>query len=173
MAAISRSRRATAGIAFIVAGAALLLAALLPFVGVSVPWLSLIGFAAITVGLVILALGAVNSVVTKIALFAGALGWAIIVLASVGIAVPAPVNTIGVVLAALGTLVGAIVLYTGREIVNSSAIVFVITAIVAALFLLARVGLFSLGQFGAVVTIALGVGFLITGVFFRQSERKR
>lgn len=173
MAAISRSRRATAGITFIVAGAALLLAALLPFVGVSVPWLALIGFAAITVGLVILALGAVNSVVTKIALFVGALGWAIIVLTSVGIAVPGVVGTIGVVLAALGTLVGAIVLYTGREIVNSSAIVFVVTAIVAALFLLARAGLFSLGQFGDVVTIALGVGFLVTGVLFRQSERKR
>ncbi|MDO7881893.1 hypothetical protein [Antiquaquibacter soli] len=173
MAALSRSRRATAGIAFIVAGAALLLAALLPFVGVSVPWLYPIAYAAITVGLVILALGAVTSAVTKVALFAGALGWAILVLTNVGIAVPGVVGTIGIVLAALGTLVGAIVLYTGREIVNRSAIAFVVTAIIAALFLLSRAGLFSLGQFGEIVTIALGAGFLITGVLFRQTERKR
>lgn len=173
MAAISRSRRATAGIAFIVAGAAIALAALLPLAGVSLPWLYPIGYAAIAVGLVVLALGAVNSVVTKISLFVGALGWAVLVVTNLGIALPGAVGTAGVVLAALGTLVGAIVLYTGREIVNTSALVFVVTAIVAALYLLARVGLFSLGQFGAVVTIVLAAGLILTGVLFRQAERRR
>lgn len=173
MAAISRSRRATAGIAFIAAGAAIALAALLPFAGVSLPWLFLIGFAAVAIGLVILAIGAVNNVVAKIALIAGAIGWALLVLGGIGIALPAVVNTVAVILAALGTLVGAIVLYTGREIVNTSAILFVITAIIAAIYLLARLGLFPLAEFGTVVTIALGIGFVVTGVFFRRTERGR
>lgn len=173
MAAISRSRRATAGIAFIVAGAAIALASLLPYVGVSLPWLSLIGFAAIAIGLLVLAIGAVNNTVAKIALIAGAIGWAVLVVAGIGFSLPAVVGTVGVILAALGTLIGAIVLYTGREIVNSSAILFVATALVAALALLARLGLFSLGEFGAIITILLGIGFLVTGIFFRQPERGR
>lgn len=174
MAAISRSRRATAGIAFLVAGVVIAIAAILPLLGISsVPWLFLIGYAALAVGLVILAIGAVNATIAKIALFAGAVGWIILVLGGIGIVLPAVVTTTGAVLAALGTLIGAIVLYAGREIVNRSAIAFVIAALLATLFLLGYLGVFPLGAFGTIVTIAFGVAFAITGFLFRATERKR
>jgi hypothetical protein len=173
MAAISRSRRAAAGIAFIVAGAALLLAVLLPYVNLSLPFLGVIAFAAVAVGLVILALGAVNNTLAKVSLFAGALGWLILAIASVSAVLPAVVVTIGGFLAALGFLVGAVVLYTGREIVQVSGAAFVASAVLAVLLLLPRLGINALEGFSAIWTIALGVALVITGIYFRRTERRR
>jgi len=173
MAAISRSRRAAAGIALIVAGAALLLTVLLPFANLSFPLLGTIAFAALAAGLVILALGAVNNTIAKVALFAGALGWLILAIASISAVLPAVVITVGGFLAAIGTLVGAIVLYTGREIVQVSGAAFVISAILALVFLLPRLGVGALDGFSTAWTIALGVALVITGVYFRRTERRR
>ncbi len=75
MAAISRSRRSASGIALIVAGAAFVVGAVLPFLGFAAPWLYLIAYAAFAVALVILGLGAVTNVIARISLFAGAVGW--------------------------------------------------------------------------------------------------
>ena len=173
MAAMSRSRRAAAGIALIVAGAALLLAVLLPFANLSVPFLGTIGYAALAAGLVILALGAVNNTVAKVALFAGALGWLILAIASVSAILPGVLVTVGGFLAALGMLVGAIVLYTGREIVQASGAAFVVSAILALVYLLPRLGVSALEAFSVAWTVALGVALVITGVYFRRTERKR
>ena len=173
MAAISRSRRAAAGIAFIVAGAALLLAVLLPYANVSVPFLGTISYAALAAGLVILALGAVNNTIAKVALFAGALGWLILAISSVTAVLPPVVVTVGGFLAALGTLIGSIVLYTGREIVQASGGAFVVLGILALVFLLPRLGVSALASFGTAWSIALGVALVITGVYFRRTERTR
>jgi len=173
MSAISTSRRAAAGIALIVAGAFFILAVVLPLLGVSVPWLTLIAYVAMAVALVILALGAVNNLVAKISLFAGAVGWALLALAGLGLGLPAGVVSFGAVLAALGTLIGAIVLYVGKEIKNTPAIAFVVTAVLAALVLLGTLGVLALGEFGTILIALLGIALVVTGVLFRQTERSR
>lgn len=173
MVAISRSRRATAGIALIVAGALFLLTALLPLIGVSVPWFGVLAALAMAVALVILAIGAVNNTVAKIALFAGALGWLLLAISGLGFALPAGVVTAGAVLAALGTLVGAIVLLVGREVGNDGALAFVAAAILAVIHLLGVLGVFALGAVGTAVVALLGVALVVTGWLFRRPERRR
>ncbi|MCU1413733.1 MAG: hypothetical protein JWN80_1073 [Microbacteriaceae bacterium] len=173
MAAISRSRRAAAGIALIVAGALFVLAVLLPLAGIALPWLFLLAYAAMAVALVILALGAVNNTVAKIALFAGAAGWLLLALGGLGLGLPGGLITFGAILAALGGLVGAIVLYVGKEIGNTAALVFVVAAILAVLFLLNLLGVFALGAVSAVVTVLLGIALIVAGVLFRRTDRSR
>lgn len=176
MVAISRSRRAAAGIALIVAGALFLLAVLLPLVGVSVPWFGVLAALALAVALVILALGAVNNRVAMIALFAGALGWLLLAIGGLGFGLPSGVLTFGTVIAAIGTLVGAIVLSAGREIGQNSATAFVIAAILAVIYLLSVLGVlgvFAVGAIGTVVVALLGVALIVTGVLFRRPERRR
>ena len=173
MTAISRSRRSTAGIALIVAGALFLLAILLPLVGVALPWLVLLADAAMVVALVILALGAVNNTVAKIALFAGAVGWAILALTGLGIALPAVLVTLAAVVAGVGGLVGAIVLYVGKEITNRAAVIFVVAMALGLLYLLGAAGTFSLGTLGTVVAVAFGAALIVAGVFFRRTEGRR
>src|SRR5687768_4127 len=104
MTAISRSRRSLAGIVLIVAGALFILAAVLPLLGVAVPWLYLLAYAAMAVAFVVLAVGAVNNTVAKIALFAGALGWLLLALSGLGLGLPAGLTAFAAVLAALGGL---------------------------------------------------------------------
>ena len=173
MAAISRSRRSTSGIALIVAGALFLLVVLLPLVGVSLPWLVLLADAAMVVAFVVLALGAVNNTVAKIALFAGAVGWAILALAGLGIALPAPLATLAAVVAAIGGLVGAIVLYVGKEITNRAALLFVVATALGVLFLLNAIGTLPLGTLGTVVAVLFGAALIVAGMFFRRTEGRR
>src|SRR3954466_6818677 len=99
MAAISTSRRALAGIIFIVAGALLALAIVLQLLAVAFPYLGALAHLAIGVALVVLALGAVNSTVAKVALFAGGVGWVILGILGLGLALPAPIPLIAAVLA--------------------------------------------------------------------------
>jgi hypothetical protein len=173
MAQVSRSRRSAAGIALIVAGALVLLVVILPLVGASLPWVAALSWAALAVALVILALGAVNNNVAKIALFTGAVGFAILALAGFGIPLPAILLTIGGVLAALGILVGAIVLYVGKEVANNGALVFVIAAILAALILLGVVAALGLAPLGTLFSLALGVALVLAGVLFYRAENHR
>ena len=51
-----------------------LLAAILPLLSVSVPWLGALGYVGIAVALAVLALGGVNSTLTKVLLIAAAVG---------------------------------------------------------------------------------------------------
>jgi hypothetical protein len=75
MAAVSTSRRSTAGIVFIIAGALLAIAILLPLLGgPSVAWLGAIAYLAIAVAFAILGIGAVNSTLAKVLLIATAVG---------------------------------------------------------------------------------------------------
>ena len=172
MAAVSTSRRALAGIILIIAGVLYALAVLLPAIGVTaLSFLSALAYLAIAIALVVLALGAVNSTVAKIVLFAGAVGWFLLALTALPIGLPAGVVTVAAILAALGTLVGAIVLYVGKEITNTAALAFIITAILAVIVLLPVLGVFSLGGAAIVVAVLFAVGLIITGVLFRRPER--
>lgn len=173
MAAISRSRRSTSGIALIVAGALFILAVLLPLAGLSLPWLVLLAAAAMVVALVILAVGAVNNTVAKIALFAAAVGWALLAISGLGIALPAVLLTLAAVVAAIGGLVGAIVLYVGKEITNRAAILFVVATALAVLYLLNVIGTLALGALGTVVVVLFGAALIVAGVFFRRTEGRR
>lgn len=174
MAAVSLSRRATAGIVFIVAGALLAIALILPLVGVSgVPWLVAIAYAAITVAFVILGVGAVNSTLAKITLIAAAVGWALLTISALGVSLPSPLGLIAALLAGIGGLIAAIVLYVGREIRNLPAILFIVTTALGLLYLLGAFGVFSLGStLALLIALAFAAGLIVTGVLFRQPERR-
>ena len=169
--AVSRSRRSTSGIVFIIAGALVLLSLLVPLLGFSAPWLFALAELAIAVGLIILAVGAVNSTLAKIALIAGGVGWAILAINSLGLALPGALLTIAAIVAALGGLIGAIVLYVGKEITNTSAIIFIIATILGALLLLAPFA--ALGLLTTVIIVLFGVALIATGYYFTRKERGR
>ena len=169
MAKVSVSRRSASGIALIIAGALVVLAAILPLLSVSVPWLMVLAYAAIAVALGILGFGAVNNTVAKVALIASAVGWALLALVGLGIALPSVIVTIAAVVAGVGMLVGAIVLYVGKEITNMSALAFIVAGALGLIYLLATVlGAFSLASLAVVVVILFGVALIVTGVLFRR-----
>ena len=174
MATVSRSRRAASGIAFIVAGALVVLAALLPALNVSVPWFWALAYAALAVAFGILGFGAVNNTVAKICLIAAMVGWGLLALVGLGLGLPGVIATIAAILAGLGGLIGAIVLYVGKEITNTAALAFIIAMALGLLVLLGGpIGLFPLANLAVVVAVLFGVALIVTGVLFRRPERRR
>jgi hypothetical protein len=174
LAVASTSRRSTAGIAFIVAGVLLLVEIILNVAGVTAtgPWLDVLAYLAIAVGLVILAIGSVASIVARIALIAGAIGYLVLALGTGGAPLPGALWTIALILAALGGLIGAIVLYTGKEITNRSAVAFIATTIVAAvLFLLLAASVVVDSAVFLVLIVLFGIGLVITGVLLNRVQR--
>lgn len=174
MAAISNSRRAAAGVAFVVAGALILLHYILTLASVTATggWLLFLAYLAIAVGFILLAIGSVANLVARIALIVGGVGWALFALGYV-VALPAGVGIVAALAAAAGGVVGAIVLYTGKEITNRSAVAFIVTTIVAAIILLAWVAAMALGVFGTLLWIVFGVGLVLTGVLFYRVQGSR
>jgi hypothetical protein len=175
MAAVSLSRRALAGIVFVIAGAVLLLALILTLAGVPAasPWLMALGYAGIVVALAILAFGAVNSTLTKVFLIIAAVGWLILALSKVGVDMPALLITIAALMAGVGGLIAAIVLYVGKEVKNTPALVFIVTMVLALLLLLPLVGVSALqGTLVTVIAALFAIGLVISGVLFRQKERR-
>jgi hypothetical protein len=176
MAAVSLSRRATAGIVFVIAGAVLLLALILDLAGVdaATPWLTALGYVGIVVALAILAFGAVNSTLTKIFLIIAAVGWLVLALSKVGVDMPPLLITIAALMAGVGGLIAAIVLYVGKEVKNTPALLFIVTMVLALLLLLPLVGVAALGDATLVMVIGalFAIGLIVTGVLFRQKERR-
>ena len=141
MAAVSMSRRSTAGIIFIVAGVLLAFAVILPLVGVAVGgWLLAIAYLAIAVAFAVLGIGAVNSTLTKVLLVAAAVGWLVLALAAFGLGLPAVLITIAALVAGVAGLIAAIVLYVGKEVRNLPAVIFIITAALGLVYLLPKIG---------------------------------
>jgi hypothetical protein len=176
MAALSNSRRAASGIALIIAGVIFMLAALLPLVNVTFPFIDLavLGALALAVALAILGMGAVNSVVTKVALFVAAVGWAIIALLGLNvITIDGTLITIIALITAVAGVVAAVVLYTGKEIRNRPAIAFIVAMSIAALYLLDHAGLLKLDSLSAIVVLLFGIALVVAGWLFRQKERGR
>lgn len=172
MAAISRSRRSAAGFALIVAGALFLLGVLLPYLGLSFPWFFVLAYAALAVAFVILGLGAVNNTLAKIALFAAAVGWALLAINAI-VALPGILVTIAAIVAGVAGLVGAIVIYVGKEVTNTPALVFVIATILGVLFVLGAVGSFSLGTLSLLIAALFGLALLVAGYLFTRKEGRR
>ena len=171
--AVSRSRRSTSGIVFIIAGALVLLSLLVPLLGLSAPWLFVLAEVALAVAFIILAVGAVNSTLAKVALIAAAVGWAILAVFGLGLGLPLTLLTIAGIVAAIGGLIGAILLYVGKEVTNASAIIFIIAMILGALFLFALIGTLALGTLGTVVVVLFGAALIATGYYFTRKGRGR
>ncbi|CAN5557896.1 hypothetical protein BH09ACT4_BH09ACT4_07870 [soil metagenome] len=170
----SRSRRSTTGLVFIIAGALLVLAVALPLLGVTqVPWLVALAFLAITVALAVMGFGAVNSTLAKVALIAAAVGWAVLTLDAIGVGLPKILITIAAIVAGVAGLIAAIVLYVGKEIRNTPAIAFIVTAALGLLYLLGYIGTLAFGTLGVLIAVAFAVGLIITGVLFRRKESGR
>ena len=113
-----------------------------------------------------------NSTLVKVACFVAAVGWAIIGLSGLGVALPGLLPIVAIITAAAG-VVAAVVLYTGKEIRNRPAIAFIIATILAAIYLIGLAGLFTLGDLGTIVFVLFAVALLVTGWLFRQAERGR
>lgn len=169
MAAVSRSRRSAAGISFIVGGALLLLALLLGFTSTSLgPWPTILAYLALAVGFIILAVGSIANVIARVSLIVAGVGWALLGLAGF-VAIPETLVSIATFAAALGGVVGAIVLYVGKEITDRSAVAFIVTTVVAAIWLLVPVG----GDIAKILLLLTAVGFIVTGVLFHWVQRGR
>lgn len=173
MAAVSTSRRSAAGIAFVVGGALILLNLLLGLAGVGGfgNWLVVLAYLAIGVGFLVLAIGSIANVIARVALIVAAVGWLLIALEAAGLGLPAPIALLAAIAAAVGGVVGAIVLYTGREITDRSAIAFIVTAIAAAIYLLLPAE--SIAPIALLLVLVVGIGFAITGVLFHWVQRGR
>jgi hypothetical protein len=177
MAAVSLSRRALAGIVFIIAGALILLARILDLASMTdaTPWLTALGYAGIVVALVILAFGAVNAMLTKIALIVSAVGWAVLALYVVKVDMPATVVIIAALFAGVAGLIAAAVLYAGKEVKNTPALLFIVTMVLGLLVVLPYMGVTALGGTGTIATVItalFAIGLVISGVLFRQKERR-
>ena len=173
MAAVSMSRRSTAGIIFIVAGVLLALAILLPLVGVAVGgWLLAIAYLAIAAAFAVLGIGAVNSTLSKVLLIAAAVGWLLLALAAFGLALPSVLITIAALVAGVAGLIAAIVLYVGKEVRNLPAVIFIITTALGLLYLLPRIGV-SIDSLATIIAVLFAAGLIVTGVLFAQKERGR
>ena len=174
MAAVSTSRRSLTGIILIIAGALLLLAIILPQAGPAVSWLGGLGYLALAVALIIFAVGGVNARLTQILLIVSGIGWALLALASFGLALPAILLTIAALVAGIGTVVAAILLYVGKEIRNTPAILFIVTAVLGLLVLLPAMGVTALtGTLYTIITVAFAIGLIITGYLFTRKEGRR
>lgn len=174
MAAVSTSRRSLTGIILIIAGALLLLAIILPLAGLAVSWLGGLGYLALAVALIIFAVGGVNARLTQILLIVAGIGWALLALASFGLALPAILLTIAALVAGIGTVVAAILLYVGKEIRNTPAILFIVTAVLGLLVLLPAMGVTALtGTLYTIIAVAFAIGLIVTGYLFTRKEGRR
>ncbi len=174
MAAVSTSRRSTAGIVLVIAGALLLLHAILGFAGVTAlgPWLGVLANLAIGVAFLILAIASFRGTLSRIALVVSAVGFLLLALGAV-VTLPAPIGTIAAVAAAVGMLVAAIALYVGKEITNQTAIAFIVTAVLYAILVLGPLVGLALGTFGAVLALLFAIGVLVTGLLLARVQGSR
>jgi hypothetical protein len=171
MAAVSTSRRSLTGLLLIIAGVLLLLAIILPLAGLSVAWLGGLGYLALAVALIVFAVGGVNATLTKVLLIVSGIGWAVLALGAFGLALPSILVLIAAIVAGVGTVVAAIVLYVGKEIRNLPAILFIITAVLGLLVLLPSFGVAALaGTLYTIVAVAFAVGLIVTGYLFTRKE---
>jgi hypothetical protein len=70
--------------------------------------------------------------------------------------------------------VAAILLYVGKEIRNTPAILFIITAVLGLLVLLPSFGVAALtGTLYTIIAVAFAVGLIVTGYLFTRKEGRR
>lgn len=172
MAAFSRPRRSAAGIAFVVAGALVLLGVVLGLAGQALGnWVTVVADIAVAVGFVYLALGTVSTV-ARAALLVGAGGWLLLALGAF-LAYPPPVWLLVLLASAAGGLVGAVVLYRAKEITARAGVAFIVTMVSAAIVLLSSAAGVGIDAFGPMLSVVFGAGLILTGIVFLRQQRRR
>ena len=180
MATVTTSRRTTpslrtlAGIAFIVGGGLLALAALLQLPGSPVAdgaqWVSFLADLAIAAGFALLAFEVVNFP-ARIALIVAAAGWLLFAVGEVA-GLPGELGTVAAIAAAGGGLVSAILLRSdGLFGVRTSLVFLVATAIFAVLVFFQILGV-DLQGVGLLLTLLFAAGLIVTGVLLVQPSRR-
>jgi hypothetical protein len=173
MAALPPSRRSAAGFAFLAAGALVLLGILAGLSGVALgPWPHALAWLAVGVGFVILAVSVTANTAARVGFSLGAAGWFLLGLAEAGSGLlPVPIPVVAGA-AAIGGVIGAVMLRVGKEITDVAGIVFIVTLVVAAVL----IGGLFVGppiEYGMVLTITFAAGLVVTGYLFLRVLRRR
>jgi hypothetical protein len=160
------ARRSTSAIAFIVAGAAILLA-ILVFITQAIAdssWLYLIAYLATAAGLVLLARNELENRVAKLAALFAALGWVMLTVAAFVPALPGIVASSAYLVILAASVVLGVVVVTGTQLQQRSRLSLVVLLGITVLYMLSALASFY-GPFAALLTILLGVLSLATGYF--------
>ena len=166
------SRRSLVGIAFIVGGALLALAALVGLAASPGPEvarvLSFVADLAIAAGFVLLALE-VAAVATRVALIVAAAGWLLFALGELA-GLPGQLGTVAAIAAAGGGLAAAILLRSSGFFGPRAAIVFLVaTAAYAVLVFFGILGV-DLQGVGLLLTLIFAAGLIVTGVLLQRGR---
>ena len=143
-------------------------------------WLRIVAFLALAVAGFMLAFGQTGSngivggsILGKLAFVAFGIGFALLALGPLlglaGTTLPAGLATVGVVLIAIGSVIGAVVIYQKGVARGVARWIFAIPAVLAVVWMLAALGLVALG--GNVIVILLALGLALAGVLFLLNRR--
>lgn len=161
----------TTAIAFIVAGAAIILALVIfaAQIAFQTQFLYLVSFAAMVLALVLLARRDLTNGTARTAVLFAALGWLILVVATIVPALPGIVASAAYfVIGASGIAAGIVVVYAA-QLTPQARIAFASLMGVTALYMAsAFFGVF--GPFAALLTLLLGIGALVTA-YLLQTRR--
>lgn len=158
-------------IAFLIAGAAILVALLIfaAQLEMNTQFVYLISFAAMVLALVLLARSDLTNGTARVAALFAALGWLILVLASVVPALPGIVSsTAYFVIGAASIATGVVVVYARQLTPRARTTVAALMAVTALYMASAFFGAY--GPLAALLTLLLGIGAVATG-YFLQTRR--
>lgn len=160
-------------VAFIISGALLMLAAVLPLFGLTgFPGLVGVAFLAIAATLVLLT-PAVGRAFARASLVAAAIAWILLGLNAFNVLFPAFLVTIAALVAGVAGLVAATVIYTGAELPTRPAVIFLVAATLGLVWLLSAIGTLPLGTTATVVAILFAVALVGTGAVLLIRARSR
>lgn len=159
------AQRSTTAVAFVIAGAAVLLGMVLFAARIDFDSRG-ITYVAICAALVLLARNELTDGFAKGAALFAALGWLILVLVAVVPALPGIVSSSGYFVIVVASIVTGIVVITGKELLPNARRALVATLGVTVLYMASAflVSYFS-GPVAALLTILLGIALLVTGYF--------
>jgi hypothetical protein len=126
----------------------------------SSPWWDFFAYGLLAVAFVLLFLWRVSTIL-RVAFIVAAVGWALIAIGEVA-SLGSAIATIATILALVGTLVAGILVMIRHTFSRLADIVFLITSILAALFL-AQGWLHLGGSALTVIEILFGIGLVISG----------
>ena len=153
------------------AGGAILIS--LVFFATQVPidtqWIYLIGFVSMTAALVLLARTELENPTARTAALFAALGWLILVVATIVPALPGLVASSAYLVIAAASIVTAAVVYARRQLTDRARIALVSLLAVTALYMGSAI-LAIYGPFAALLTLLLGIAAVPTG-YFIQTRR--
>ena len=143
-------------------------------------WLRIVAFLALAVAGFMLAFGQTGSngivggsILGKLAFVAFGIGFALLALGPLlglaGTTLPAELATAGIVLIAIGSVIGAVVIYQKGVARGVARWIFAIPAVLAVVWMLTTLGLVALG--GNVIVILLALALILAGVLFLLNRR--